>query len=384
MNKKTTRKQQYNETMPNLYLAFELGAPNWKLAFSIGLGQKPRLRNINARDMVALQREMGAAKKRFHLPANARVLSCYEAGRDGFWLHRYLTSIGIENSVVDSASIEVNRRKRRAKTDRLDAEKLVQMLIRFHFLGDRRVWSVVCVPSPEAEDRRQMHRERAALKKEKDRATNRIRGLLATQGVRLGSTMNLTDERLSSIRLWDGSCLPARLRNRLKREWEHVVFLKNQLSTLEKERRNEMKKADEPDVEKIKALQKLRGIGDVSSWVMVREFFGWRKFNNRKEVGSLAGFTGTPYDSGTGKKEQGISKAGNRHIRRVTVELAWSWIRFQPDSVLTQWFNERFADGGKRARKVGIVAVARKLLIALWRFLEWGLIPDGAELKAAA
>ena len=384
MNKKTTRKQQYTETTTNLYLAFELGAPKWKLAFSIGLGQKPRLRNINQRDLVALQKEIGAAKKRFHLPADTAVLSCYEAGRDGFWLHRHLTSIGVENSVVDSSSIEVNRRKRRAKTDRLDAEKLVQMLIRFHFLEDRKVWSVVCVPSPEAEDRRQMHRERYALKKERDRAMNRIRGLLATEGIRFSGTMNLTDERLASIRLWDGSCLPTRLRNRLKREWEHVMFLKNQLAALEQERRNEMKQAEEPDVEKIKALQILRGIGDVGSWVIVREFFGWRKFRNRKEVGSLAGYTGTPYDSGTGKKEQGISKAGNRYIRRVMVELSWSWLRFQPDSALTQWFNERFADGGKKARKVGIVAVARKLLIALWRFLEWGVIPDGAQLKAKA
>jgi transposase len=384
VNKKTTRKQQYNETMTNLYLAFELGAPKWKLAFSTGLGQKPRLRNIEARDMVSLEKEISAAKKRFHLPADTAVVSCYEAGRDGFWLHRHLTSMGIENSVVDSSSIEVNRRKRRAKTDRLDAEKLAQMLIRYHFLGDRKVWSVVCAPSPEAEDRRQMHRERYALKKEIDRAMNRIRGLLATQGIRISGAMNLTDERLKSIRLWDGSCLPARLRNRLKREWAHVMFLKNQLAALEKERRDEMKQAEEPDVEKIKTLQILRGIGDVGSWVIVREFFGWRKFKNRKEVGSLAGYTGTPYDSGTGKREQGISKAGNRYIRRVMVELSWSWIRFQPDSVLTQWFNERFAEGGKKARKVGIVAVARKLLIALWRFLEWGVIPDGAELKATA
>ena len=384
MNKKTTRKQQYTETISNLYLAFELGAPKWKLAFSTGLGQKPRLRNINIRDLKALEKEIAAAKKRFHLPTEARVLSCYEAGRDGFWLDRFLTSIGIENSVVDSSSIEVNRRKRRAKTDRLDAEKLVQMLIRFHFLGDRKVWSVVCVPSPEEEDRRQMHRERYALKKERNRAMNRIRGLLATQGIRLGSGMNLTDRELASIRLWDGSFLPARLRNRLKREWEHVTFLKNQLAELEREQSDEMRRAEEPDLEKIKGLQTLRGVGGISSWVLVREFFGWRKFSNRREVGSLTGYTGTPYDSGTGKKEQGISKAGNQHVRNVAVELAWSWIRFQPDSVITQWFNRRFADGGKRARKVGIVAVARRLLIALWRFLEWGVIPAGAELKATA
>jgi len=384
VNKKTTRIEQYSETTTNLYLAFELGSPNWKLAFSIGLAQKARLRTIAVQDLEALQKEIAAAKKRFHLPEETRVFSCYEAGRDGFWLHHHLTSSGVGNSVVDSSSIEVNRRKRRAKTDRLDAEKLVEMLIRFHYFGNKKIWSIVRVPSPEEEDRRQMHRERQALKKEKDRTMNRIRGLLATQGLRLGSTINLTEGKLASLRLWDKSPLPARLRNRLKREWDHVTFLKNQLAALEKERREEMRQAEEPDVEKIEALRKLRGIGAVSSWVMVREFFGWRKFRNAKEVGSLAGLTGTPFNSGTGKRDQGISKAGNRHIRGVTVELAWAWTRYQPKSALTQWFLERFAKGGKGARKVGIVAVARRLLIALWRFLEWGVIPEGAELKVNA
>lgn len=382
MNKKTTRKQQYNGMDSDLYLAFELGAPKWKLAFTVGLGQKPRIRNIPIHDRKALEKEIAAAKKRFHLTEDVRVVSCYEAGRDGFWLHRYLTSIGVENLVVDSSSIEVNRRKRRAKTDRLDAEKLVEMLIRYHFFGHKKIWSIVRVPSVEAEDRRQLHRERQALKKEKDRTMNRIRGLLATQGIRLGPRISLREKQLASLRLWDGSLLPGRLRNRLKREWEHMMFLKNQIATVEKERRDEIRRSEEPDVEKILMLRKLKGIGDVSSWVMVREYFGWRKFNNRKEVGSLSGLTGTPYDSGKGKREQGISKAGNRRVRSVAVELAWSWIRYQPGSKLTQWFMRRFAEGGKRARKVGIVGVARQLLIALWRFLQWGVIPDGAELKA--
>lgn len=382
MNKKTTRNRQYNVINSELYMAFELGAPNWKLAFSIGLGQKPRVRTIAVRDLEALQKEIVAAKKRFHLPEDARVFSCYEAGRDGFWLHRYLTSCGVENNVVDSSSIEVNRRKRRAKTDRLDAEKLVQMLIRFQLFNDKKVWSIVRVPTPEEEDRRQMHRERKALKKEKDRTMNRIRGLLATQGIRLGSTLRLTHEQLASFRLWDKSPLPERLRNRLEREWAHVMFLKDQIAALEKERREEIRQAEEPDVDKIQTLRKLKGVGEVSSLVLVREFFGWRKFNNAKEVGSLAGLTGTPFDSGTGKREQGISKAGNRHIRGITIELAWAWTRFQPKSALTQWFLKRFAKGGKAARKVGIVAVARRLLIALWRFLELGVIPEGAELKA--
>lgn len=383
MNKKTTRTRQYTETQPTLYLAFDLGGPNWSLAFSIGLGQKARRRTIKAADLNALQKEVAAAKRRFALPVTARVLSCYEAGRDGLWLHRYLIASGIENLVVDSSSIEVNRRRRRAKTDRLDAESLVRLLLRYDFLGEHKVWSVVRVPSLQEEDRRQIHRERSALKKEKDRTNNRIKGLLATHGVRLTSPMKLTEEKLAAIRLWDGSPLPPRMKKRLLREWLHLVFLKQQMAALERERREELRREEDPDLEKVKALHKLRGIGPVGSWVLVREFFGWRKFNNRKEVGSLAGLVSTPFNSGGVEREQGISKAGNRRIRAIAIELAWSWLRFQPNSALSLWFTERFANAGKRARKVGIVALARRLLIELWRFLETGALPEGAELRQA-
>ncbi len=384
MDKNTTRIKQYTENDSNLYFALELGGPNWKLAFSIGLGQNPRLRTIPPRDLEALFREIAAAKKRFHVSESARVFSCYEAGRDGFWLHRCLVSKGIENLIVDSASIEVNRRKRRAKTDRLDAQKLVSMLMR-HQGGERKVWSIVHVPTVEEEDRRQMHREREGLKKEIDRTKNRIRGLLATEGIRLEPRMNLSEEKLAAMRIKGSrSPLPARLRSRLKREWEHVIFLKSQLASLEKERREEVQRGEDPDLNKIKRMQTLKGIGEQSSWPVVREFFGWRTFKNRGEVGSLAGLTGTPHDSGDEKRDQGISKAGNRHIRGVMIEIAWSWIRYQPKSALTQWFINRFASGGKVARKIGIVAVARRLLIALWEFIEMGVIPEGAELKANA
>jgi transposase len=384
VNKKATRTKQYSGTAGDLYLAFELGSPNWILGFSVGLAQKPRRRAIPARNLEALQKEIAAAKKRFHLEEGARVLSCYEAGRDGFWLHRHLVSVGVDNIIVDSASIEVNRRRRRAKTDRLDAEKLIRMLIRFHLHGEKKIWSVVRVPSVEEEDRRQLNRERQALKKEKDRTMNRIRGLLATQGIKIKPRTELTPDRLAQIRTHSGFGLPKRIRNRIQREWEHVAFLKNQLAVVEKERRMELRQGAEPDVEKIKALRKFKGIGDVGSWVIVREFFGWRKFRNRKEVGSLAGLTATPFNSGEGKKEQGISKAGSRHVRAIAIELAWTWIQFQPRSALTQWFMKRFAKGGTRYRKVGIVALARRLLITLWKFLETGVIPEGAELKANA
>ncbi len=383
MTKKATRKSEYSEPQPVLYLALELGATKWDLGFSTGFAQKPRRRTIEAGELKVLQSEISAAKTRFGLSEDTPVKSCYEAGRDGFWLHRYLTSIGAENIVVDSSSIEINRRKRRAKTDSLDVGKLLVMLMRYHS-GQPKVWSVVRVPSPEEEDRRQLHRELRSLKKEKTRTTNRIKGLLASQGIRLEGRLGLDNEKLDTIRLWNDARLGEGMKSRLGREWQHVLFLEEQIRALAKARRNQVKEGKEPDLEKIEQLGTLRGIGPESSWVMVRELFGWRKFNNRREVGSLIGVTPTPYDSGMTSREQGISKAGNRHVRAVAIEMSWSWVRYQPESKLTLWFNERFADAGKRARKVGIVAVARRLMIDLWRFLEGGVLPEGAELKAEA
>jgi transposase len=383
MTKKTTRGNQYTENQETLFLALELGATKWGLGFSTGLGQKPRRRTIESGQTEVLQAEIESAKKRFGLSRSAHVKNCYEAGRDGFWLHRYLTSVGIQNVIVDSSSIEVNRRKRRAKTDKMDVGKLLLMLIRYHY-GEEKIWSVVRVPSAEEEDRRQLHRELRAARKEKTRTTNRIKGLLASQGIRITRGMNLEHKQLDAIRLWDGASLGERLKSRLRREWEHVLFLKKQIAEIEATRRKEVKERKEPDLGKIGQLMKLQGVGPESSWIMVRELFGWRKFRNRREVASLIGVTPTPYDSGHTKHEQGISKAGNRHVRAIAIELAWSWLRYQPKSRITIWFMKRFAEGGTRARKVGIVALARRLVIELWRYLEWGVLPEGAQLKAHA
>src|SRR5512140_899984 len=207
MTKKTAQRD-FSESEQVLYLAFELSSKNWKLAFSIGFGQQPRIRTITAGDLTSLRSEINLARKRFRLSENCPVKSCYEAGRDGFWLHRFLVEEGIENFVVDSSSIEVNRRKRRAKADRLDAISLVRMLIRY-WQGDRKVWSVVHVPSEEDEDNRQLHREISALQKELNRTHNRIRGLLTTQGIRVGGNMDLSEEHLGSMRMWDGKPLRA-------------------------------------------------------------------------------------------------------------------------------------------------------------------------------
>ncbi len=387
MTKETTQ-QQSTGSAPVLYLAFELSSKSWKLGFSIGFGQKARIRTMRAGDLSLLKKEIEAARKRFRLPEKCQVASCYEAGRDGFWLHRFLTAAGVKNFVVDSSSIEVNRRRRRAKADRLDVESLVRMLIRY-CNGEQRLWSVVHVPSVEDEDRRQLHRELSALEKEKNRTGNRIRGLLVTQGIRLASRrIDLSDERLESIRMWDGTCLGPGLKSRIRREWAHLLFLKDQIRTLTRQRQDALRGKDqsgaEPDMEKIRQLQQLRAIGAASAWLLVRELFGWRKFKNRRQVGSLSGLTPTPYQSGNTNFEQGISKAGIVPVRRVAIELAWCWLQYQPNSRLTRWYNWRFANAGKKARKVGIVALARRLLIELWRYLETGALPEGAELKAAA
>ena len=374
-----TTQTQYS-TFSTLYLAFELSNKKWKLGFTIGLGQKPRERNIDAGDLLALQEEIRLAKKRFHLPENTRVLSCYEAGRDAFWLHRYLLSRDVENLVVDAASIEVPRRARRAKTDRMDVGKLLTMLIRYD-CGEKKVWSVVNVPSLEAEDKRHLHRELASLKTDRTRHVNRIKGLLVGQGVRLPVGRNFL-ERLAGSRLWDGSPLPGGLRARVEQEYAGLLFVQQQIKMLEAERRRLIRESDDPSVEKVRRLMRLKGIGENSAWLFVMEFFGWRDFHNRREVGSLAGLTPTPYKSGDESREQGISKAGNRPIRAMVIEIAWGWLRHQPQSDLSRWFWKRFGHGSKRMRKIGIVALARKLLIALWRYLEYGEMPAGAELKA--
>jgi transposase len=339
---------------------------------------------------LALQKEIGLAKRRFGLPEGTVVRSCYEAGRDGFpglsartgWLHRYLVREGIENLVVDSSSIEVKRRARRAKTDRLDVGKLLSMLIRYHS-GERKVWSVVHVPSIESEDARHLHRQLGTLKKDGTRCSNRIEGLLASQGVCLPIRVDFL-EQLETVRMCDGRQLPTGLRTRIQREYATWQFIQQQIQELEAEREELIRTSDDSVVAQVRQLLKLRGIGPNSSWLFVMEFFSWRQFRNRREVGDLAGLAPTPYQSGEEAREQGISKAGNRSVRAMAIEIAWCWLRYQPDSELTRWYRERFGHGGKRLRKVGIVALARKLLIALWRYLERGEVPAGAQLKPEA
>jgi transposase len=380
MTTAVTHHEQRNPTEATLFVAFELSEKTWKLGFTTGHGQKPRERTVTARHHEHVLNEIAQAKRRLGLPATAPVVSCYEAGREGFWLHRFLQAQGITNHVVDSSSIEVNRRRRRAKSDGLDVRKLLSMLMRYA-QGERQVWQVVKVPAVEAEDQRHLHRDLETLKQERASTTTRIQGLLSSQGIRLTSLSKLP-EQLEALRLWDGSPIPPGLRRRVLRVYAHHTFLSEQIAEVEAERRAQLQASTEAHIDKVRQLMQLKGIGINGAWLLVMEFFGWRAFKNRREVGGLAGFTPTPYHSGESAREQGITKAGNRHVRWMTTELAWSWLRFQPDSALSCWFRERFGSGGKRLRRIGIVAVARKLLIALWRFLETGVLPAGAVLKA--
>jgi transposase len=378
----TTRQREFKGVPEVLYLSFELGRKEWKLAFTVGRGEKPRLRTLAAGDLRGLDQEIERARQRWGVPEGARVVSCYEAGRDGFWLHRCLLSRGVSNLVVDSSSIEVNRRSRRAKTDRLDAQKLLTMLIR-HDLGEEdRVWSVVHVPSVEQEADRQLHRDWDVLKKERTLHRNRIQSFLACQGITLKLSSDFA-ERLETLVLWDGSALPSELRERLKREWERLELVESQIRELTRQKEETVAAASSPYAQQIQQLARLKGIGLTSAWVFVCEFFGWRQFRNRREVGALAGLVPMPFQSGSLDHEQGISKAGNSRLRTMAIEIAWSWLRWQPESQLSLWFRERYGPASRRSRRVGIVALARKLLVALWRFLETGVAPEGAILKAA-
>src|SRR5215216_5402374 len=381
MSAETTHTDQYTVSQPHLYMAFELRQTKWMLGFTIGFGQRPRLRSIAARDLAALQEEIQLARERFGLSKETQVISCYEAGRDGFWLHRYLLSIGVDNLVVDSASIEVNRRAKQAKTDKLDLGKLLTMLMRYQ-AGEKKVWHVVHVPSAEVEDHRHLHRELTDLKEQRTQHINRIKGYLANQGVCLGKVKDDFPGRMASQQLWNGEPLPAGLRARLLCEYQRFQLVQEQIKALEAERREALRHSTQPDVEQVRRLLRLRGIGINCAWLYVMEFFCWRAFRNRREVGALAGLTPMPHQSGEEDRELGISKVGNHHIRAMAIEIAWIWLRYQPNSELSRWYQRRFGKGSKRLRKIGIVALARKLLIAIWRYLEFGTVPTGAVLKS--
>jgi transposase len=362
---------------PVLYLAFELSNREWKLASTTARGQAARLVSVSARNTAQVLAEIARAKRRFGLPSGAAVFSCYEAGPDGFWLDRFLDQEGIRNVIVDSSSIEVNRRARRAKADGLDAVSLVGLLVRY-CEGETGVWSTVEVPDPADEDQRHVHRELDQLRRERTTHSNRVRGLLAVVGIKITGKRALPCD-LDSLRQWNGEPLPAGLKGRLAREFERMELLDRQIRALETAQAEQIRNDQTRHVEKVRTLMGLKGVGQTTATILTYEFFGWRDFANRRQVGALGGLTPTPYQSGDSNHEQGISKAGNVWVRWIMGELAWSWLRFQPESALSQWYFKRFGGGTSRMKRTGIVALARKLLIALWRYVEQGEVPEGAQ-----
>ena len=367
------------------YVAIELSKSSWIVGFQTPLTNKTSQYQVKACDANALLELIERIRTRVarELRRPIEVMSCYEAGYDGFWLHRVLKAHGIHNHVLDPASLQVNRRARRAKTDRIDADRMVRALIRY-LRGEPEACSVVRVPSVEQEDAKRLHRERRRLIAERVQHVNRIKGLCATQGIYHYAPLRKDRlARLDDLRTGDGRALPTRLKAEIARELKRLEVLLEMIATVEIERDVILTSAASTHLNagKIKMLAKLKAIGPEFATILVGEVF-YREFANRRKLGSYVGLGSSPFCSGPVDRDQGISKAGNPTARSMMIELAWTWLRYQPGSALSIWFRERVGNLKGRPRRIAIVAMARKLLVALWRYLQTGLVPTGALLKA--
>ena len=367
-------------------LAIELSKKSWIVAVNTPLLDKISRHTLKPGDGKELLDLCERIRTRVARETKKRVemVSCYEAGYDGFWLHRLLEAHDVRNHVIDPASLQVDRRARRAKTDRVDAERLLRSLMAY-LRGEPKVWSVVRVPSVAEEDDRRLHRERGRLINERIQHVNRIKGLLAIHGIYDYQPLRRDrTQRLERLRTADGRTLPPRLEAEILRELQRLELVIGMIKTIEAERdaiasaaKTETKHTS---AKKIQHLAKIKSIGPEFATTLVGEVF-YRSFDNRKQLASYVGLTPAHFQSGAMSRDQGISKAGNAKARTVMVELAWLWLRHQPESPLSVWFRERVGKLKGRIRRITIVAVARKLLIALWRYLETGLVPEGAAMK---
>jgi transposase len=362
---------------PALYVALELGKTEWKLGITSGFGVAPWVRTVAAGNFEAIDRVLGRARARLGVAPAAPIWSCYEAGRDGFWIHRAVVERGWRNRVVDSASIEVNRRARRTKTDHIDARKLVMQLVRA-VCGEPGVWQEVRVPSAAVEAQRHVSRERTALTAEQLRVRNQIGSLLALNGCGVRRPARAAAAWWTRVQDWQGAPLAASVQGRIARAEARLALIAEQLAALDAEQAAAT--ATAPAESALGRLVQLRGVATTSASVLLAEGLEWREFHNRREVGGFLGFAPTHYNSGTSERDQGIRGAGNRRLQVNAIQLAWNWVRWQPTSDLTRWYQANFGDR-KRTRRVGIVAVARKLLIALWRYVTKAVVPTGAVLK---
>jgi transposase len=367
-------------TAATLSVACELSAKEWLLTMSSGAeGKRQRVR-VRPGERGVLRAALAQGRARCGLPPDAPVRSCYEAGRDGFWPHRLLTTLGVSNVVVDSSSIEVPRRARRAKSDRLDGEKLLRMLLRY-WGGEREVWHVVRVPTPAAEDARHASRSLTTLQGERTRYRNRIHSLLALHGV----PKRRIDERfaawLTAARDWAGEPLGEELRARLLETWRLLQAVETERRARRRAERARVTAGSTAAAATAHRLAQLRGVAARAATILSDELFT-RDLRNRRQVGALCGLVSAPYQSGKRRLDQGLSRSGIPAVRRIAVQLAWAWLRYQPTSAVSQWYREQFGRGGPGLRKVGIVALARRLMIALWRYVTADVVPAGAQLKA--
>src|SRR3954466_461991 len=373
------------DTMPSentVHIAIELSFSSWLVAARFTGAKKSRLHRIEGGDTGALLALIAELRSRAltQLGGAAEVACCFEAGRDGFWLHRLLTAHGILVYVLEPTSILVNRRSRRAKTDRLDAEGMLRVLAAW-LGGDRQVCSMVRVPTPEEEDGKRPHRERERLVQEKLRIENRIEALLFTQGIRGRPSLRSWERDMAELRTGDGRTLPPLLRAELDRLRRRLVLVLELIHEVEAERAAALAAStNDTMTRKIAALQRIRGIGENFAAVLGRELF-YRTFDNRRQLASYVGIAPMPYQSGGMDRDRGISRAGNPRARTTLIQLAWLWLRYQPGSALAGWFRERVGTLQGRTRRIAIVALARKLLIALWRYLEAGVLPAGVEIR---
>jgi transposase len=368
-----------------IFVSLELSRSSWLItSLSPGGGEKMSKHTVRGGDVSGLLQRFAQLREK----ARARtgkvfpLIVIQEAGLDGFWIDRVLQNEGIESHVVDPASIATSRRRRRAKTDKIDGETLVRSLLAYK-RGEPRVCSMVKAPTPEEEDQRRLCRERKALTAERVRHVNRIKGLLFCQGI-CGYEPLRRDrrERLEELQTGDGRPLPPHLKAQVERELDRLELLLKQIKTVEGERDALLAAAKNTMPAPATMLLDIKGIGPEFAAVLWSEGF-FRHFDNRRQVAAYAGLAPTPWQSGAVDREQGVSKAGNPRLRTALIQLAWLWLRNQPQSALTIWFRKRVLRNGGRLRKTTIVALARKLLVALWKYVTTGVVIEGATMKTA-
>ena len=375
----------YHDGAVRCLLAIELSKKSWIVAVNTPLSDKVGRHTLRAADWKGLLDLIARIRTRVVEALNrpVEVISCYEAGYDGFWLHRVLEAHGVRNYVIDPASLQVDRRARRVKTDNIDLGRLLRSLMAY-LRSEPKVWSIVRVPSVAEEDDRRLHRERDRLINERVQHVNRIKGLCAVHGIYDYEPLRPNRlARLEQLRAADGCELPPRFKAEIMRELQRLELVLNMIKTIEAERdaiASTGKSSTHANAKKIQDLIRLKSVGPEIGTTLVGEVF-YRHFNNRQQLGSYVGLTPSHFQSGPSSRDQGISKAGNPKARTIMIELAWLWLRHQPNSPLSMWFRERVGTGKGRIRRIAIVAVARKLLISLWRYLETGVAPTGAVLK---